>query len=145
MKHLTVHAEVKDGQLRMDHYNLELRNRWLSSIKQSAVIVTYEKEKKPKSGKQLGAIFGLIVATVKQELDDRGWDVCGAEWTEHQIRACLYHQYHIKTGSNKTLSNMDMAETTEFIDSCYQWCAGSPWYIAIPECDPNWRAKMTGA
>ncbi len=127
----------------MDSVNHELRNRWLNASGQFDCTVTYAKVSKPKSGKQLGAIFGLIVATVKQELDDRGWDICGAAWTEEQIKMCLYHQYHLKYDTKKTLRDMDMAETSQFIDSCYHWSAGPPWHVAIP--DPRPREEATEA
>jgi len=96
----------------------------------------------------LGYIFAGIINHVKAELDDRGYDVgeTGAPWTKDQIRAVLYHQYHVKTGSTKTLSDpeMDMAEVSAFIDSCLQWLAGNPWRIFVPDPRPK-DSHQTGS
>lgn len=139
---VTLYATVNDGALSLDTIQSELRTRWLSTRPDGSVVVeNLSLEKKPKSSSQLGAIFGLIIATVKSTLDDRGWDLYGAAWTEHQIRAVLYAQYHAKFGGTKTLSIMDMAETSDFIDSCFVFCAGPPWRIYVPNPDPSWREK----
>ena len=132
MKKLELHGKVDKGKLYLDLYAQELRERWLNSSQTFNITVTYEKERKPKTQSQLGYIFGAMVATVKQTLDDRGMDVCGAPWTEHQIKSCLYAQYHAKYGGTKTLRDMEQDETSEFIDSCLHWAAGSPWHIVIP-------------
>lgn len=136
-KKLTFVGHVKDGILIFPQAQLELREKFLNSSPTFAVIETLDVPKKNKSQAQLGAIFGLIIETVKRALDDRGWDICGSDWTREQIKQVLYHQYHVKTGSEKTLSKMDMAETSEFITSSLQWLAVSPWYIFVPDPRPQ--------
>lgn len=142
-KKLVLVGSAVNGNLILPPSQLELRRLWLNSTQTFSLIETLDVPKKPKSQQQLGAIFGLIIETVKRSLDDRGWDICGSPWTREQIRACLYHQYHVKFNTAKTLSKMEMAEVSEFIDSCYQWCAGSPWFIPIPLADPNWRENIS--
>ena len=131
-KKLTLIGQVIRGTLILPSEQMTLREQWMTASQPFPVIEILDVPKRPKSQQQLGAIFCLLIESVKRDLDDRGWDICGSPWTREQIRACLYHQYHVKYSTTKTLSKMDMAETSEFMDSCWQWCAGSPWYIAIP-------------
>ena len=136
-KKLTLVGQVKDGILAFPLAQLDLRNRWLNSKQTFSVIEILDVPKKLKSPNQLGYIFGAIVETIRRTLDDRGWDICGAPWTESQIMKCLYHQHHVKHDTIKTLSKMDMAEASVFIDSCLQWSAGSPWYCPCPDPRPQ--------
>jgi hypothetical protein len=131
-KKLELHGRVQDGKLRFDPYQNQLRAEWLKSTQPFSVIETLEMLSESKTASQLGLIWGLIIDAVKKELDDRGWDILGTPWTEEQVKAVLYKQYQVRFDTTKTLSQMDKAETSEFIDSCYDWCAGPPWYIAIP-------------
>jgi hypothetical protein len=136
-KKLELHGTVENGILRFPALQLDSRNRFLNSSPTFSVIEILGLPSKNKSQAQLGAIFGLIIETVKSELDGRGWDILGSAWTREQIRQVLYRQWQVKHNSNKTLSKMDMAETSTFIDSCYQWLAGSPLYIFVPDPRPQ--------
>ena len=141
---IELHGTVRDGNLVLDVMQKQMRSTFLASLEKRAVTETIALAKKPKSGEQLGAIFGLIIATVKRELDDRGWDIYGAPWTEAQIKKCLYAGYHKYSGTTKTLRDMDQAEASAFMDWCFTFCAGDPWRVFIPNPDPNWRQTGGG-
>lgn len=138
-------GRTKNGELLLNHHQQQRRTQWLNSMKESNVIETLEKERKPKSPSQLGYIFGCIIDHTKRVLDERGEDVHGAPYTKDQIKTVLYFQHHVKHGGTKenfntykTLSKHDdMATTSEFIDACLHWLAAGEWRIYVPDPRPT--------
>jgi len=138
-RRLELYGKVRGGQLCLDPVQQNMRREWLSEMDGKDIVEALSLQSKPKTQSQLGVIFGLIVRYVQKELTNRGWDIYGAPWTEEQIKRCLYAAYHKHYGTTKTLSWMDRAEASEFIDFCFTFCANGPFKVHVPEPDPNWR------
>jgi len=138
-------GRTENGELLFNDHQLPRYTQWLIDSQQSNVIVTLERERKPKSPNQLGYIFGGIIDYTKRVLDERGEDVMGGPIHKDQIKTALYFQHHAKKGGTwanfhtyKTLSvHDDMAETSEFIDSCLHWLATCKWRIFVPDPRPR--------
>lgn len=142
---IEIPGRTKNGELLLNHHQQQRRTQWLNSMKESNVIETLEKERKPKSPSQLGYIFAGIIDHVKRVLDERGEDIHGAPITKDQIKKVLYFQHHVKNGGTKedfhtykTLSvHDDMAKTSEFIDFSLHWLAAGIWRIFVPDPRPT--------
>lgn len=114
------------------------------------------REKKPRSQKQLGDMFGNIVAKIKQEANENrqeGVDSLlvylidpnipkGQAVTDDFVLALCYMLAPTfdKNGRKKTLRSMDTKEAAHFTDRIRNIFAN---YVEIPEPDPRWQEKET--
>ena len=146
---------IKDGGLSFATNTLHQRARYLNSLKNGqSVKESIVRARKPKSNEQIGTIFGLIIVHVCQEMNDRGETikkiVMGDEYevlpTKDNVKQFLYDRFapNDDNGRQKTLSQMDMQEVSEFIDACLVGMAKEPYLIYIPDPDPNWRKHLKG-
>ena len=110
--------------------------------------------RKGKSQKQLGAIFGLMMARAKCELDDRGMDtsfifkldnptgidICIEDLKQYFYTTCpIYNEEGIRI----TLSKSNTKEAARFFDNVVSYMA-SQWSIVIPNPDKDWKEKENG-
>jgi len=145
MNSIELPGKIYDGQFHLNPHQQQRKKSWLSGMKPCDATQTLAKLKKPKSPNQLGYIFGAIIETTKRTLDERGEDIMGGPIHRDQIKTALYFQHHAKKGGTwenfhtyKTLSvHDDMAETSEFIDSCLHWLATCKWQIFVPDPRPR--------
>ena len=114
------------------------------------------REKKPRSQKQLGDMFGNIVATITHEVNEvrqEGVDSLlqflvdpsipkGQAATDDFIKAVCYMIAPTfgEDGRKKTLRSMNTAEAAHFTDRIRNIFAN---YVEIPEPDPRWQEKET--
>lgn len=125
---------------------------WWEAIKDGTPILkSLEVYRSPKTDKQLGAIFGLMLAKAKCELDHRGIDtsfifklenptgidICIEDLKQYFYTTCpIYNEEGIRI----TLSKSNTKEAARFFDDVRAWLA-SQWSIVVPEPDPDWKDK----
>jgi hypothetical protein len=143
---------VQKGQFQLPPVLNEARRLYLSGIKDGTQITeTLIKESPNKSHKQIKTIFGLVVATVKQQCDEHGWDSStllktskptGVPASEGLIKEYLYATCPIfdDDGQRITLSSpkCTMAKAAKFITEAMA-IAASELSIYIPDPNPAWR------
>ena len=149
---MKVVATIQDGHLRLTPAQHELRQRFLSNLPNGSQITEELKRvTKSKTHQQVKAIFGLAMATIKQEFDDRGWDnsillglkrPTGNEITTGLLKEYLYAVCPIynEDGKRITLSHKDCDTkcASKFLDEIGAWSA-SQWSIYIAEPNPDWK------
>ena len=110
-----------------------------------------------KTNQQVKTIWGLLIATIKSNFDDRGWDMGvlfrdvppGLPCEANDIKRYLYAQCGNvgPEGEYRTLSGrkdsppMNVYEAGQFFEKCRTYAAGK-WNIQIPDPDPHWREKV---
>lgn len=128
------------------------RDAYMSKIKDgTAVVISVKRVSKGKSSAQLRYYFGLVVRTILEAFEDRGWDVStfcphlplrpGAKVSVHMLQDMLYAaagDVGENGGEKKTLSQMSSAEATEFIERVRDFAA-TVWDIVVPDPDIFWR------
>ena len=130
-----------------------LRSGVLSSLKPgTAVKETLKRSLPNKTHQQVKMLWGLMIATLKQEFDERGYDLKalmpaaripdGIPIPRDGIMSMLYATCGDvgPNGERKTLSKMDIAEAACFFERCRDYAA-SAWGIQIPDPDPNWQQR----
>jgi len=130
----------------------QARKYWASIKDGSMVIKSLKVPRKPKSQQQLGAYWGLAMATAVEQLDDRGYDTSFLLNTPNPTgiaidRNLLCEYFYnvcpmIDDGSGEriTLSKADTKQAAKFFDDVRNFMA-SQWNIIIPEPDSNWKNK----
>ena len=154
MKRLETYAVIEQGQMEMTFTQLQLRRRWLGTLKDGQVIKeTLSIARKPKTYKQVKTIFGLAFFTICQEFDDRGWDASmlyrlpeptGVQVSLDMLKGFFYVLFPVFEGERQiTLSDpeYDSKRTAELYEKISNWSA-SQWNIYIPDPDPEWREKI---
>lgn len=114
------------------------------------VIVSLKKQRKKQTDAQRRTIWGLLIGTISNSLDEMGIDLgClvphadipdGQPIPKDVIMAILYATCNDvgENGERKTLSNMDIQETSLFFEKCRNYVA-SRWGVVVPDPDPFWR------
>jgi len=135
--------------------DIERRKRFIASLKPGQVVVeTLKLYRKPKTDQQVRTIWGLLIETVKQGLDEMGFDMAvlfptaqippGIPCPREVLMQVFYAACNDvgEMGERKTLSQMNTIEAATFFDKCRDHAA-SVWGIVVPDPDPNWRMKRT--
>jgi len=145
-------AVVQGHKLVYSTIQQSLRARYFAGLKDGVLIKeTLVKDSCPKSHQQIKAIFGLIIAKVLQEFEDRGWDSStilnielptGIPISKELLKEFFYVVCPIYNDEGKkiTLSKASIEQAMKFIDETRNWSA-IQWRIYIPDPDPNWRTK----
>ena len=130
----------------------ELRRKAWDRIKEGGTFkssLTVPREKRSKN--QLGAQWGLAIATAVLAFEDLGWDTSillntpkptGIAIDSKQLCNYLYNVCPTfnQAGKHITLSDMDTKEAAKFFEDTRNFMA-SQWNIVIPEPDPNWKER----
>jgi len=126
----------------------QMRIYWARVPEGTRVIKSMKVPRANKSGEQLGAIWGLMIAQAVKALDDYGYDTSflynlpkptGVGITSDDLCMYLYKACPIwSEGKIITLSKASTSEAAKFFDDARNFIA-SQWGIHIPEPDPNWK------
>jgi hypothetical protein len=145
-------GKIKDGVLYFPPAVNQARKDFIARHKDDTIMEeTLSVPRASKSQSQLGAIWGLALATVVSELDDRGYDTSFILKTPHPtgiaITADLLCEYmyqacpmYNEEGIRITLSKSNTKEAAKFFDDCRNFWA-TQWQIYVPEPDRDWRNK----
>ena len=142
----------KNGQLHHPPAIAEQKRKHWERIPDGATVrssITVQRQNK--SQKQLGAYWGLAMATAVDELDDRGYDTSfllntpnptGIAIDGHLLCEYFYNVCPIHNGEGQriTLSKADTKEAAKFFDDVRSFLS-TQWQIVVAEPDPNWRQK----
>ncbi len=130
----------------------EQKRKYWERVPEGAVVMSsITMKRRSKSQEQLGAIWGLMMAQAKIELDDRGYDTSfllntpnptGIPIDERLLCDYFYNVCPIfnEEGQRITLSKSNTKEAAKFFDDVRNFLA-SQWSIVVAEPDPNWRNK----
>jgi len=147
-------GKIKDGRLLFPAPINEARRQFIARLKDDTTVEeTLIVPRSSKTQKQLGAIWGLALANVVQELDYRGYDtsfifntpnptgigISSDMLCEYMYQVCPTYN---EDGKRITLSKMDTAQAAKFFDDCRNFW--SSWSIYVPEPDPQWKEKTNG-
>ncbi len=140
--------------LRFSGADAERRKSFLSSLPPGTVVTeTLKRYRPPKTHQQVKAIWGLLIESIKRELDRMGFDLQtliptarvtpGIECPREVIMQLLYAVCGDvgDQGERKTLSQMTTIEAARFFDRARDHVA-SAWGIVVPDPDPQWREKL---
>jgi len=116
--------------------------------------MVWRKAKKPKSKNQLGAHFGLMIASAIEQANDMGMDTSsflremvkddlptGVGLTANFLKEIFYFlcPMYDEDGKRVTLSRANTVQASKHLKDCCNLLASRGIYI--PEPDPEWRNK----
>jgi len=147
-------GNISQGRLTLSVSQNALRKNYLQNLKDGTQISEEIKPiRKGKTHQQVKAIFGLALATVKAEFDDRGWDTSflynlsiptGIEVSVNMLKEYFYGVCPIysEEGQRITLSHKDCdtKAASNFLEEVRNWSA-SQWGIYIAEPNPDWKEE----
>ena len=147
------HYIKQDGRLTLSTTQREQRERFISSLKEGVLIrETLQKAEVSKTHAQIKAIFGLAMALILDEFENRGWDSSiilggdvptGVPVSKVLLKEYLYVVCSIcdDEGNKKSLGRANIEQASKFFEDIRNWSA-SKWQIVIPDPDPEWRKKQ---
>lgn len=150
------HYIVQDGRLTLSAVQMELRERYVTSLKNGSLIrETLTKAETSKTHAQIKAIFGLAIAFVLDEFEHRGWDssiILGGDIpTGVPVSKVLLKEYFYivcpicdDEGNKKSLSKANIEQANKFLKDIGNWSAAK-WQIVIPEPDKEWQKKAASS
>ncbi len=144
-------AQIENEKLNFPGMQKELWRQRLITWNEKQVVVDLKLWRPSKSHQQVKAIFGLALATLVREFDDRGWDTSvlfrlprptGIPCVADDFKRWLYAACPIYDSDGKyiTLSKSNTEQASKFLDDI-QATASTEWTIYIPDPDKNWRQK----
>jgi hypothetical protein len=149
-------GKIKDGVLYFPPAVNQARKDFIARHKDDTIMEeTLSVPRASKSQSQLGAIWGLALATVVSELDDRGYDTSfilklpdPTQTTGIAIKPEMLCDYmyqvcpmYNEEGARITLSKSNTKEAAKFFDDCRNFWAAQ-WQIYVPDPNPNWRDEI---
>lgn len=148
---LTITSVKQGNNLNLAPAIAESKRRYIESLQDGELVeIKYKVYKSPKTNKQLGAHFGLMLAATVLELHDRGEDTSlllridrptGVPITKDRLKDYLYSVCPIyRDGKIISLSDATIDETSKHFNECRNYIA-SQWNIHIPDPNPDWRNK----
>jgi hypothetical protein len=151
---MIIYPTVHQGHLRLTPSQHRLRESYLTNLKDGTRISEELKRvTKSKTHQQIKTIFGLAIATIKAEFDDRGWDSSmllnlpnptGNEITLGMLKEYLYDvcPIHNEDGQRITLSHRDCdtKAASKFFDEIGAFAA-SQWNVYIATPNPDWKQE----
>lgn len=151
---MRVYATINQHHLRLTPSQHLLRQNYLNTLPNGTQISEELKRvTKSKTHQQIKTIFGLAIATIKAEFDDRGWDSSmllnlpkptGNEITLGMLKEYLYDvcPIHNEDGQRITLSHRDCdtRAASKFFDEIGAFAA-SQWNVYISAPNPDWKKE----
>jgi hypothetical protein len=149
---LRIYTQKIDGKpLRFDNHSQRLYDDFDRKCADGCYEVTIKKAVKPKTKKQLGAHFGLLIATAIAEANRQGIDTSGflkelirtdktsgVGLTKEFLKHVLYITCPIfRDGKPITLREANTAEASKHFEDCRNLLASHGIYV--PEPNPDWR------
>ena len=131
-----------NDNLAYDHQTLQRRTMYLRNLKDGRKMVEEIKEdRETKSQKQCGAIFGVLIPAIQVRMTDMGLSICKVAPSQDFVKDILYRCCGGigEHGENLTLSKMNVAHATQFIENIYHFCADQLDGFQAPVLNPNWR------
>ena len=142
------------GNLTLSPLQLKLRRDYLKNMKDDTPVSEEIKPiRKGKTHQQIKTIFGLAIATILDEFEDRGIgtdELLGLEIpTGNPVSKGMLKEYlysvctiYSEDGKRITLSHKDCTTkcASDFFDAIRNFMA-SQWGVYVPEPDPNWNVK----
>ncbi len=131
------------GNLTLSDTQRELRNRYIDSLKEGALIKgIYKREGNVKTHKQVKTQFGLVVEMIRLRLQEMGVDVCGVSVNKEMVydilkKACFGVG---DFGETLGLSKMTTDQASKAFENCRIWAA-TQLSLDIPDPDPEWKTK----
>jgi hypothetical protein len=156
VKDLKIYGTIKNGGLDLPPNSRMQLDGFLKSMPDGLVMeIEYRKLKAHKTYQQCKTFFGLLAKTIADELNERGWTfkvVVGdiearVRPTVGRVKDLLYDLFASKDedGNIITISHMDIDKMRDFYQDCVDGMAAEPWYIYIPDPDPEWATKKGGS
>ena len=147
---------INQGKLTLMPLLKRQRQNYLSSLKDDTrVIEEIKRDTKSKTHQQIKTIWGLALATVKAEFDDRGWDTSvlynldkptGIGVTANMLKEFFYGVIPMYNGDGQriTLSHKDCSTiiAAKFFEDMRNFSA-SQFSIYIPDPNPNWQEEQS--
>ena len=135
-------GKVIDGHLKYPPNAEELYMRTLSESEGKLLRVRISRSGPIKTHKQLGAYFGLAVASIREAMIDRGWSICGVAPNQQMIHEILSQSCGGvgMNGQVKRVSQMSIEEMAQFFDNVRDWAA-QELHVVIPDPRPDWKDK----
>jgi hypothetical protein len=142
----------RQGQFHLPPILAEERRKYLASRKDGTHgTETFTEESRDKSWSQVKTVFGLIIATVRQQCEETGLDSSsflrqskpsGRPPSIPLLKEYFYENCPIfnDEGQRITLSKANMAQTAKFITDCLAHSA-TELSIFIPDPNPLWREE----
>ena len=153
-KKITYYSQIINGESEMDDKNCLILENFLDGQPDGCIEHTARRAVKPKSQKQLGAHFGLMMAQAIAQANDNGMDTSsflkelvtddlpsGIGLTTNflkEIFYCLCPMFDDK-GKRITLSKSSTVQASKHLEDCTKILAAHGIYIDSP--DPNWKEK----
>lgn len=145
------YGTVQRGQFTLSPEQLLIRQQALAGMKDGTqVFERIGSYSQPKTSAQLKAFWGLFIASVLSEFNDRGYDTSylyriekptGNQISGERLKDYMYEVCPVFNGDKRiTISQMDVEQMCKFFDACRNWAA-SQWDIHVPEPDKNYKDK----
>ena len=145
---------IQQGKLTLSVSQNLLRQRYIHDLKNNTAVTEEIKPvRKGKTHQQIKTIFGLAIATILEDFNDRGIgtdELLGLEIpTGNPISQGMMKEYlyavcpiYSEGGKRITLSHKDCTTkcASDFFDAIRNFMA-SQWGVYIAEPDPEWRTK----
>ncbi len=152
-KQIKFHTSIVDGQCRIDPHNQALKANWLAEQADGCLEVTIKRAVKAKTNKQLGAHFGLMIASAITQANNMGMDTSeflkemvhktlpsGVGLTTNFLKEIMYALCPIYHEDKRiTLSKASTVEASKHFDDCRNLLAAHGIYVDEP--DVNWKDK----
>lgn len=137
-------AIMQDGKLVLPEAQRQLRQHFVATLRDGQrVEETLVKKSDSGTHEQLKYQFGVIIALLIDYCIEWGHGIFGCAPTRDMVKEVLYVACADSDddGCRLTLSKMDKAQRSAFIDRCMHWCAHLTPPLFIPPADPNWQEK----
>lgn len=145
--------KIEGAPLRLSSQDYDQYREFALQCSPGCYEITIKKSVKSKTQKQLGAHFGLMIATAIEQANDMGLDtssflkeMCKQDLPSgigltadflKEIFYCLCPMY--RNGKRITLSKASTLEASKHLEDCMKLLAAHGIYVDPP--NPNWRNK----
>jgi hypothetical protein len=150
-KELRLLAQIKDGHLKITPIDRQRLISYASDSPSGCYELTVRRAYRPKSQSQLGAHFGLMIASAIEQANDMGMDTStflkemvkddlpsGIGLTKDFLKEIFYCLCPIyRDGKRITLSKATTTEASQHFTDCCTLLAAHGIYVEEP--NPNWR------
>lgn len=144
-------GQIQNQELIFPGMQDELWKQRLTTWNEKQVVLNLNLWRPSKTHQQVKAIFGLAIAFLVREFDDRGWDTSvlfklprptGIPCVAEDFKRWLYAACPIydDDGNYITLSKTNTAQASKFMDDI-QATASTEWLVYIPDPDKAWRTN----
>lgn len=149
---LEFYGTINGDKIDFPGQQTSLMKDYLSSTKDGTMVyVRIGRYSAPKTNAQLRAWFGLFLATVLAEFNDRGYDTSfllnidkptGIPIDRDLLKDYMYNVCPVynEEGRKIGMSSMNIEQMVKFFDDCRNFTA-SQWNIFVPEPDKDHKKK----